>query len=54
MRFLLVGIIFGAIMGIALGMLVAPTRGSETRGKLRERAAPIAARYRDRWREQAA
>ncbi len=53
MRVLLVGIIFGAIMGIALGMLIAPTKGSETRGRLRERAAPIA-RYRDRWREQAA
>ncbi len=53
MKVLLVGMIFGVVMGIALGMLVAPTKGSETRGKLRERAAPIA-RYRDRWREQAA
>jgi gas vesicle protein len=36
---LLVGLLAGAIVGMALGMLLAPKRGGETREMLRQRIA---------------
>ncbi|HXG36807.1 MAG TPA: YtxH domain-containing protein [Dehalococcoidia bacterium] len=56
MKLLLVGLIMGALLGLAIGLLTAPSAGNETRSKLRERAGPTVLKIRDRMRreEQAA
>jgi len=41
------GLLLGGIVGIALGLLLAPKRGEETRSRVRSRAEPVAERIRD-------
>jgi len=49
MRYVL-GIIFGLAAGLAVGLLLAPSPGLETRQKLRDRAEPAIERFRQRVR----
>jgi len=46
MRFL-IGLLFGIAMGAAVGLLVAPQPGSETRRALRDRVRPGGAEIED-------
>jgi len=41
------GLLFGGLVGTALGLLLAPKRGEETRGRVRSQAGPLAERVRD-------
>jgi gas vesicle protein len=50
MRWLLMGFLLGTVAGLAVGMLIAPTRGYEVRQRLRERAQPAVERMRSRIR----
>ncbi len=42
--------LLGLVLGLTIGMLLAPVTGSESRHKLRERAGPALERVRERVR----
>ena len=41
------GLLMGTLIGIAVGLLLAPERGEETRRRVRSRAEPVVYRTRD-------
>ncbi len=50
MRIYPVMFLLGLVLGLSIGMLLAPDTGSATRHNLRERAGPVVERVRERVR----